>query len=64
MDGTEEKLLSVKKVAETVDLSVREIWRLVAAHEFPQPVHIGRSTRWFWSDIKTYLGDLKRGRHD
>jgi len=62
MDTLGEKLLSVKKVAEIVDLSVRQIWRLVAAQDFPQPVRIGNSRRWVLSDIQTYLDKLKRAR--
>jgi predicted DNA-binding transcriptional regulator AlpA len=62
MEASEEKLLSVKKVAEIVDLSVRQIWRLVAAQEFPQPVRIGHARRWVSSDIQTYLDNLKRAR--
>jgi predicted DNA-binding transcriptional regulator AlpA len=64
MEVSEEKLLSVKKVAEIVDLSVRQIWRLVADNVFPKPVHVGHSARWLRSDIQTYLDGLKRGRHD
>jgi predicted DNA-binding transcriptional regulator AlpA len=64
MDEPGEKLLSVKKVAEIVDLSVRQIWRLVADNLFPKPVHVGHSARWLWSDIQRYLDELKRGRHD
>lgn len=60
----EDRLLAVKKVAEIVDVSERQIWRLAAAHLFPQPVRVGHSARWLWSDIQTYLDELKRGRHD
>ena len=65
MEVVAEKLLSVKKVAAIVDLSVRQIWRLAAGKQFPQPVRIGHSARWLWSDIQTYLDELKRrGRDD
>jgi predicted DNA-binding transcriptional regulator AlpA len=62
MEEIGEKLLPVKKVAEVVGLSERQIWRLVAAQDFPQPVRIGHSTRWLWTDIQTYLDNLKRAR--
>ena len=52
-------LLSVKKVAAMFDLSVRQIWRLVAAQQFPQPIHIGHAARWRWSDIQVYLDQSK-----
>ena len=55
-------LLSVKKVAEMFDLSVRQIWRLVAAQQFPQPVHVGHAARWRWSDIEGYMQQLKEQR--
>jgi predicted DNA-binding transcriptional regulator AlpA len=58
--GTE-SLLSVKKVAEIVDVSVRQIWRLVADSKFPRPVHVGHSARWYWTDIQKYLDELKGG---
>ena len=64
MEQGTEKLLSVKKVAEIVGVSARQIWRLVADNVFPKPVHVGHSARWLWSDIQTYLDELKRGRHD
>lgn len=63
MEETVETLLSVKKVAATFDLSVRQIWRLVAAQQFPEPVYIGHAARWRWSDIEAYIGQLKRGTH-
>ena len=63
--ATDDRLLSVKKVAEVFDLSVRQIWRLVAAQQFPQPLRIGHAARWRWSDLQSYLDELKRrGHHD
>ena len=59
-----EKLLSVKKVAEIVDVSCRQIWRLVADSKFPHPVHVGHSARWKWSDIQMYLESLKGDHND
>lgn len=56
-----EKLVSVKKVAEMMDVSVRQIWRLVAAGQFPSPVHVGHAARWRWSEVQGYLEGL---RHD
>ena len=59
MEGVSEKLLCVKKVAEIVDLSPRQVWRLSAARQFLQPVRIGHSARWRWSEIQAYLDELK-----
>jgi predicted DNA-binding transcriptional regulator AlpA len=64
MEVGSEKLLSVRKVAEIVSVSDRQIWRLVAGNVFPKPVHVGHSARWLSSDIEMYLGGLKRGQHD
>jgi predicted DNA-binding transcriptional regulator AlpA len=61
----EVSFLTVKKVAAMLDLSVRQIWRLVAAHQFPEPIRIGHAARWRLSEIETYLGELKGiGPHD
>lgn len=63
--ATDERLLSVKKLAEILDMSERQIWRLVAAGQFPKPVYIGRLARWRWSEIEAHLEQLKRsGQHD
>jgi len=52
-------LLCVKSVAALFGLSVRQIWRLVSAKQFPQPVHVGRAARWRLADLKAYLDNLK-----
>jgi predicted DNA-binding transcriptional regulator AlpA len=57
-----EGLLSVKRLAVLLDLSVRQIWRLVAARQFPSPVYIGHAARWRWSEVEEYLEQQKRRR--
>lgn len=59
IQANEVALLSVKKVAVMLDLSVRQIWRLVSAKEFPQPVHVGHAARWRSEDVKKFLESLK-----
>ena len=54
-----EGLLSVGRVAALVDLSVRQIWRLVSAKQFPAPVHVGRAARWRSADVRAFLDGLK-----
>lgn len=55
-------LLKIEEVAKMLAVTERTVWRLKAAKAFPQPVRIGHSTRWFWSDIQDYLEKLKQAR--
>jgi len=59
---TAEQLLDLKMVAARLLASTRKIWRLVAEGEFPKPVKVGRSVRWFESDIAQYQEKLRRKR--
>ena len=57
----DDKLLSVREVAQMCTISVRKIWRDVAANLFPQPIKLGpKTTRWWLSEILRFLrGDWK-----
>jgi predicted DNA-binding transcriptional regulator AlpA len=52
----------VREVADLLSLSVREVWRLVAAKKLAAPVKIGRCCRWFESDIVEFQMRLKTER--
>ncbi|OVE73990.1 hypothetical protein BVX94_02010 [bacterium B17] len=42
---TNDKLLRITAVAEVLDISVRQVWRLIASEDLPRPVRIGRSVK-------------------
>jgi excisionase family DNA binding protein len=58
----EEKLLSIAEAAKRLSISVRSVWRLIAAAQLPVPVKIGRCSRLCASDIEAYLQKLKSQR--
>lgn len=46
-------MLTSKQVAARMDISVRTLWRLLAANKIPQPVRFNRKlVRWRLSDLK------------
>jgi prophage regulatory protein len=50
--ATEERLLCVKKVAELLSLSPRDVWRKVQEGRIPRPIKLGpKVTRWRFSEI-------------
>lgn len=57
-----EQMMDLKMVAARLLASTRKIWRLVAEGEFPKPVKVGRSVRWFESDIARYQEKLRQNR--
>jgi len=57
-----ERLLRVKEAADTLAISVRAFYRLVADGQLPAPVKIGRATRIPLSDLTSYIGNLKKER--
>lgn len=52
------KLMTVNDVAKLLKLSVRSVWRLVAANSIAKPIKIGGSIRWRADDIKLWLATL------
>lgn len=57
-----DKLISLKAVAQRLSLSTRAVYRLIAAGDFPKPVKVGGSTRFYESDLASYLENLKNKR--
>ena len=57
-----DKLMRIPAAAEVLDISVRQLWRLITMNELPRPVKIGRSSKLFVSDIDTYMDRLKAKR--
>jgi len=57
-----DKLLDVTEVALKFNISKRSVWRAVARSELSPPVRIGRSARWFPSDIASFEQGLREQR--
>jgi len=56
------QLLGLDKVAEILDISLREVYRLIACGELPKPVKIGRLSKLPSSDVLDYIERLKSAR--
>lgn len=57
---TEPLLLTSYQVAEKLSISMRTLWRLVAAGKFPQPIRYNRKLiRWKSSEVIRYIEELK-----
>jgi excisionase family DNA binding protein len=53
------ELLTSQQVAERLSVSVRTLWRLVAAGKFPQPVRYNRKlVRWKSAEVARYIEAL------
>ena len=50
-----ETLICLKTVARRLSLSTRAVYRLIASDDFPRPVKVGGATRFYQSDLDTYL---------
>jgi predicted DNA-binding transcriptional regulator AlpA len=57
-----EKMWSVAAIASFLGVNVRTVWRRVADGELPKPVKVGRSVRWFDSEIAEYQKRLRSAR--
>lgn len=56
---TAPELMTSQQVAERLSVSVRTLWRLVAAGKFPQPVRYNRKlVRWKTTDVSRYIETL------
>ena len=51
-------LLTVQDIAKLTGLGVRTIWRLVSTSQFPEPVKIGRATRWKADEVRQWCATL------
>lgn len=53
------ELLTSQQVAQRLSVSVRTLWRLVAAGKFPQPIRYNRKlVRWKTVDVSRYIETL------
>lgn len=53
----EHELLSAKRVAELLDISVRGVWRHVSEGNLPQPLRVGRLARWKAATIHNWIDE-------
>jgi prophage regulatory protein len=52
------QLLNIRAVCELVSLSHPTIYRQVVAGKFPQPVKIGRASRWHMDQVAAWIAQL------
>ena len=52
----------VQTVAARLGLSIRAVYRLVAVGVFSPPVKVGGATRFYLSDLESYLASLRNAR--
>jgi prophage regulatory protein len=54
--GQTKKFLRLPQVKDSTGLSRTSIYRKIAAHEFPRPIHIGqRSVAWVEADVLRWM---------
>jgi predicted DNA-binding transcriptional regulator AlpA len=56
------QLLGLDRVAEMLDISLREVQRRIAAKDLPQPVKIGRLSKLPLDEVLGYIERLKSRR--
>ena len=47
--------MDVRQVAEALRISTRAVWKHVAAGRIPEPVRLGRSTRWRAASVEHFV---------
>lgn len=57
-----DRMIDLNTVAGLLGICSRTVHRLVAAGVLPPPAKIGRSSRWFMTDIDTYMDKLRTTR--
>ena len=62
MKSNQEYLLNIKEVTKRVTFSRSEIYKKMAANEFPKPIQLGRQrVAWRVSDIERYIENVIKG---
>jgi len=56
----EERLMTVREVADFASLSVSRIWYLAREGIIPKPIKINGATRWLWSEILQFVATAPR----
>lgn len=55
LTGPQPRLLRDHEVALALGISIRLVWKLCAKGDLPQPIRIGRATRWRIDDIDQWV---------
>ena len=50
-------LITAAELAQTMQISVRTLWRLRSAGRLIEPVKIGGNTRWRLDEVRQWIGD-------
>ncbi len=62
MNGVMDGLMDLGAVAGALSVSRREVYRLIARGDLPQPVKIGRSSKLPESEVSAFIEKLKQAR--
>jgi len=49
------RLIDVRGVAERLNCSTRQVWKLASSGRLPAPLRLGRSVKWRESDIDRFI---------
>jgi predicted DNA-binding transcriptional regulator AlpA len=52
---TAPRLINAEELARMMDISERTLWRLLSGGKVPQPVRIGRNTRWRLAEVAAWI---------
>jgi predicted DNA-binding transcriptional regulator AlpA len=47
--------ISARDLAEMLDVSLRQVWRLNSAGKLPKPIRLGGSVRWNRAEIQSWF---------
>ena len=62
MKNNQEYLLNIKEVMRRVTFSRSEIYKRMAANQFPKPIQLGRQrVAWRLSDVERYINNVIKG---
>ena len=54
-----DQLVTIRGTAQTLGISVRALYRLIASGELPAPLKIGKASRMSMAEIHAYIERLK-----
>lgn len=57
-----ERLVTIRETAQTLGISVRALYRLIASGALPAPLKLGRASRMSMTEIHAYIERLKTER--
>jgi prophage regulatory protein len=56
----DDRLLKIDDCLKIIPMAKSTFWQRVKEGVLPQPVHIGTSTFWRYSDLQAFIGDLAK----